>query len=232
MNLKSFLILFLIFSVSSLGLAQDIGFDEDQSEFPGRISKINPVAKLMRIRVNFDNMKFVNKGDKLQFWQHLFPQNKCRGEVVARSQMYFLLKIPRYKECIKRVNMTTGSSLRFYGEELSKNLRTAKELVDILLKKRLALHSKVLRESAAVEKYNEKIEVVNKRYETLYRKLEAERLKEMEHLKNDQIVLFQQYKKTETRFRDVMRKLEKYRVEDSNFQLDRWSLDPKLYFMK
>ena len=229
---KNFLNIFLCLFVGQVLLAQDLGFDEDQSEFPGRVSKINPVAKLMRVRVTFDNMKFVNKGEKLQFWQHLFPDNKCRGEVVARSQMYFLLKIPRYQECIKRVNMTTGSSLRFYGEDLSKNLRTAKELVDILLKKRLALHSKVLREAAAVEKYNEKIEIVNKRYETLYRKLEAERLKEMEHLKNDQITLFETYKETEGRFRDVMRKLEKYRVEDNNFQLDRWALDPKLYFMK
>lgn len=226
----SFLLVFVFVNFSILG--QDVTYDEDQTEFPGRISKLNEIAKLMRVRVTFDNMKFVNKGDKLQFWQHLYPDQKCRGEVVARSQMYFLLKIPEYSECLKRVNMTTGSSIRFFGENLAKNLRTAKELIDILLKKRLALHSKLKRESVQVEKFNEKIGIVSKRYETLYRKLEAEKLKEIEFLKKDQITSFEQYKDTEGRLRDVMRKLEKYRVEDSNFELDRWALDPKLYYLK
>lgn len=224
------MIAFLLWSFTSE--AQRKTYDEDQTEFPGRVSRLNETAKLMRVRVDFSNMKFVNKGDKLQFWQHLYPKRKCRGEVMARSQMYFLLKVFRYDDCIKRVNIRSGASLRFFGEELSKNIKTAKELIDILLKKRLALQSKLKREASALEKYNEKIDIVSKRYETLYRKLEAEKLREMEFLKKDQAVLFKDYKETETKLRDVRKKLEIYKVEDSNFKLDRWSLDPKLYFMK
>lgn len=213
-------------------MGQPFLYDENQTEFPGRISRLNEVASLMRVRVDFENMKFVNKGEKLQFWQEHDPKNRCRGEVMGKTPMYFLIRIFNYGDCLTRVQVTTGASLRFYGENLDHNIRTAKELIDILLKKRLALHSKLSREDSKLAKFNEKIDIVNKRYRVLYHKLEAERLKEVEHLKKDQMVLFEMKKDSERRLRDVMKKLEQYKVEDRNFKIDRWSLDPNLYYLK
>lgn len=58
-----FLIFQLFFGFSSWAESSEAGF------FSGRISKINYEIKTVRIRVDFDNVKYINVKDRLEFWE-------------------------------------------------------------------------------------------------------------------------------------------------------------------
>ena len=76
------------------------------------------------------------------------------------------------------------------------------------------------------------MDVVNKRYAVLRQKLELEWQKELSDLEEDKLRSFQGYQTTETHLNELEYKLQQYRVRDENMVIDRWSLDPKLYYKK
>ncbi len=205
---------------------------EDASTFSGRISSLNDTAQLMRIKINFKNLKYVNQNDRIEFWNETYPERRCIGYVKARTNDYLMLKIPNYQTCIKKVFVTTGTYLHMYSPDLEKNLNIGKELVGVLLKKEMALTSKKLRYQKELDIYVEKMDAVNKRYEVLRQKLELEWQRELASLEEDKTKSFMNYKNTEARLNEVHHKMEKYRIQDQNLYEDRWSLDPKLYYKK
>lgn len=200
--------------------------------FSGHISALNQHAGLVRLKIDFKNMKFLNKRDKVEFWSESNPTNRCSSFVMGKSNDYLLLKVPNYDLCVGRVYLTTGSYLLIESLDLAKNLKIARELVDILLKKQLALDSKLKHKKRDLEIYVEKVEAVNQRYSVLRQKLELEWQKEIQHLEEDKNDTFIAFKQTEARLDDVHHKLEQYRVYDQNLELDRWSLDKNLYIRK
>lgn len=108
----------------------------------------------------------------------------------------------------------------------------AEELVEVLLKKRLALRARLNRYQQAVDSHVEKLDAVNKRYEILRQKLELEWQSEISSLEEDKTKRYLQYKHSQARLNELEHKLQLYRVQDENLVEDRWSLDPKLYFKK
>ncbi len=200
--------------------------------FPGRVSRLNPQAGLARVKLDFKNAKFLNKGDRVEFWGETTPSRRCVATVEARSPEYLLLRVPEWKECVSRVHLTVGSYLHFWSKDLENNLRVARELVDILLKKRMALLAKKRRHDRDLEAHLERVEAVNRRYEVLRQKLEAEHHRELGDLEEDKARHFVLSKQSEARLNEVESKLESYRVHEHNYTLDRWSLDPDLYIKK
>jgi hypothetical protein len=225
------LIIFLI-SFYSWGQMLETPLDEDELIFSGRISRINPQAKLIRIRSDYANLKFLNRQDRLEFWNESYPDQRCLGSVEGRTNDYLLLKIPEYSSCIKRVHFTTGSYLHFTGTDLGSTVRIAKELVEILMKKRLAISAKKNRHQRELDSYVEMMDAVNKRYEILRQKLEIEWKKELSALEEDKANSFVEFKSAESSLIEIDTKLERYRVHDNNLKIDRWSLDPALYIKK
>ena len=203
-----------------------------EATFPGRVSRLNAVAQLMRVRVDFKNAKFLNRADRLDFWNESYPNQRCVATVEARSNEYLLLRVPEYARCVKNVHLTTGSFLKFWGQDLENNLKTAHELVEILLKKRMAMLAKKRRHERDLEAHVERVEIINKRYEVLRQKLEAEWQRELAAQEEDRSNTLVAFKVAETRLNEVESKLESYRIHDSNFTVDRWSLDPDLYIHK
>lgn len=203
-----------------------------EATFPGRVSRLNSVAQLMRVRVDFKNAKFLNKNDRLDFWNESYPNQRCLAIVEARSTEYLLLRVPEYVSCVKSVHLTTGSFLKFWGQDLENNIKTAHELVEILLKKRMAMLAKKRRHERDLEAHVERVEIINKRYEVLRQKLEAEWQKELAAQEEDRANSMVAFKAAETRLNEVESKLESYRIHESNFTVDRWSLDPDLYIHK
>lgn len=227
------LILCLLFFISTQAVSVPLRPSEEiQALFSGRISRINVTAGLIRLRVDFENMKFVNRKDRIEFWNETYPENRCVSYVEGRSTRYLLLKIPSFKECVQKVGFTTGTYLHLYSDDLAKSLDTAGELVEILIKKRLALKARENRFRNEVDGFVEKIDVVNKRYELLRQKLELEWQQELSSLEEDKSKTHMLYKQTQARLNEVENKLYQYRVEDQNLKEDRWSLDPNLYFKK
>ncbi len=227
------LIIFMILHVAQvLGQTQESVTDERGNHFTGRISRLNSKARLARIRTDFDNIKFLNRKDRVEFWNETYPDMRCVGLIEGRTNDYFLLKISQYDTCITKVHFTTGSFLHFESEDLAQNVKIAKELVEILLKKRLAMQAKKERHQIELSSHVEKVDVVNKRYEILRQKLEIEWQKELSLLEEDKARSFTEFKNSEARLNEIDTKLEAYRVEDHNLKLDRWSLDPALYIRK
>lgn len=222
--------LMLIFLTINLAVHSS---EEELGSFGGRISKLNAKAKLLRVRVKFKNAKFFNKNDRMTFSSSgQLNEKKCVGYVKGKSNYYLLLKVPHYKKCIKEVHLTVGAYLHFQSEDLVNNIKVAREIFGILLKKRLALKSKIDKQKKNISVYIEKVETVNERYQLLKDKLDLEWQQEVHNIKTDQENHTKQYKQLEIRLGEVDHKIEQYRIEDTNFQKDRWALDSKLYYKK
>lgn len=206
--------------------------DENSNTFAGRISRINQPARLLRIRTDFANIKFLNRKDRVEFWNETYPDHKCMSLVEGRTNEYILLKVPQYDSCIRRVHFTTGTYLHFRSDDLQENVGIVKDLVKILQKKRLAMQAKKDRQEKLLATHPQRVEAVNKRFETLKAKLEIEWQKELSALEEDKSRSFMEFKNAEARVNEIDTKLEAYRVEDHNLKLDRWSLDPALYIQK
>lgn len=202
------------------------------SLFTGTISRLNGPAKLIRVRTDFVNIKFLNKKDRVEFWSESHPEQRCIALVEGRTNDYLLLRIPQYEYCIRRVHFTTGSYLHFQSSDLAETVKVAGELVQVLQKKRLAMTSKKERHYRELNAHVEKVAAVNKRFEILRQKLEIEWQNELSALEEDKARSFTEYKEAEARLNEIDTKLEAYRIEDHNLKLDRWSLDPSLYMKK
>jgi hypothetical protein len=200
--------------------------------FSGRISKIQEKAGLIRLRIDFANMKYLNKKDSLEFWDERGIGRKCRAYVAGKSNYYLLLKVQNYKVCKYDVFLTQGAYVKVYSKDLENNIKMGKELVDVLLKKRLAVFSKFSRSKKELDAHIEKVNAVNMRYQTLREKLEVQWRSELADLENDRAATYKNYKEVESKLFSVDHKLEKYRVEDQNLKTDRWALDSNLYFKK
>lgn len=227
------LILFMIFLVCGKLLASsETPLDENATIFGGRISRLNREGRIARIRTDFTNIKFFNKQDRLEFWNESYPMSRCGAYVEARSNDYLLIKIPEFERCVRLIHFTTGSYLHFDSKDLKLTLGQAKEVVEVLKKKRLALQAKKARNQRELDSYVERVDIVNKRFEILRQKLEIEWQKELSNLEEDKARSYTEFKSSEARLNEIDTKLEAYRIEDQNLKLDRWSLDPNLYYRK
>lgn len=200
--------------------------------FSGRISRLNEEAGLIRLKVDFNNMKYLNKKDQVEFWDERGPKLKCKGYVIGKSNNYLLLKVPEFTFCKRFIYTSAGGYLKLFSQDLVNNLKMGRELVKILLKKRLALNSRLLKNKKSLDNHIEKVNAINLRYKVLRDKLEAEWREELGDLEEDRLTAYRNYKDLEGRLLDIDNKLEKYRIEDLNLAQDRWSLDPRLYYEK
>jgi hypothetical protein len=196
------------------------------------VSRLNEKAALARVKIDFENAKYLNKKDKVEFWSDTQPEKRCSSYIEGRSNEYILIKIPQYAECVGGVHITTGAYLHFYSPDMERNMKVGRELLDILLKKKMALDARKHRYQKKLDNYPERVDAVNKRYAVLRKKLELEWEKELSNLEEDKAFDYKNYQSTELRLSEIEHKLEKYKIGDHNMKEDRWSLDPKLYIKK
>lgn len=225
-------LLFLLLGLFATALsAQELAQKAD-GEFSGRISHLNMDASLIRFHLEFENQKYLNKKDQLDFWDTGNPRYRCRGYIVGRAPDYILVKVPEFKVCQKYVNMSLGRYILFSSQDLANNILMGKEVYQILIKKQLALGGKMKRHEEELHQHIEKVNAVNQRYQVLKEKLEAEWRDQIQALDEDKTVTLGKYQATKNQLDDVNFKMEQYRIEDKNFVLDRWALDPRLYIPK
>lgn len=200
--------------------------------FSGRVSSYSKEARIVKFRVEFDNVKYLNKLDKVEFWAQHQSQVKCDAIVLGKSSDYVLLKVPKYDSCEITAPFTAGRYYFFFSQDLLNNIAMGKDLIEILTKKRLALQAKVQRNGKIVGTYPQRIDAVNNRYEVLQKKLQKEWREELAKLEQDQTEILRNTEGLQIRLNEVNHKLEQYRVEDGNLSEDRWSLDPNHYYLK
>lgn len=204
----------------------------EEGFFSGRISKINKDISTIRVRVDFDNIKYLNPKDKIDFWDEKNSNQKCGSYIVARTSDYLLLKVPEMASCQKYLYFTVGTYFKFYSEDLLNNVKMGKEVVSILLKKRMAVQGQMASRDKEISAHIDRVNAINARYQTLREKLDQEWKKELLALDEDKTYAVRSYKDLERRRDEIDQKLERYKIKDENLTLDRWSLDPYLYFKK
>ncbi len=226
MKLISFALLFIFLT------SQNVFGEDDVAIFSGRASRINFKADLLRIKIDFGNVKYLNVKDKVEFWDERDSSKRCKAYLVGKSNDYLLFKVPSINFCKTKVFLSVGAYLKFYSIDLFNNIKMGKSLIDILLKKRLALSGKLRREQKSLDSFIEKVNSVNARYQILRDKLEAEWRDQIGSLEEDKTTSLRNFKDLEIRLEGLDKKLQRYSIEDKNLKLDRWALDPRLYFKK
>lgn len=230
--LKLIFLLYLFLVQSSFAQTGETKLDENEFTFKGRISRLNSTARLMRIKTDFANVKFLNRRDRVDFWNSSYPDQRCRSWVEGRTNDYLLLKIYEYENCVRRVHFASGSLITFSSSDLKKTIIVVKELVNVLLKKRIAMKAKMMRHQKDLDAHIEKVAAVNSRFQVLKEKLENEWNRELTLIEEDKAKNFTEFKVSEARLFEIDTKLESYRLEDHNLKIDRWSLDPEIYIKK
>lgn len=204
----------------------------EEGFFSGRLSKINRVISTIRVKVDFDNVKYVNVKDKVEFWDEKNETLKCKSYVLGRTADYILLKLPDMKYCEKNLYITAGAYFKFFSEDLENNVKMGREVVGILIKKRMAVQGQMDLRNKEILAHMDRVNTVNARYQTLREKLEQEWQKELHGLDEDKTYSLKSFKDLERRRDEIDQKLEQYKLKDENLTLDRWSLDSNLYFKK
>ena len=228
-----FILIFLIAVFA--GLSSLKAYSAPLSEegfFSGRISKINRPISMVRVKVDFDNIKYLNPKDKIEFWDEKNNTRKCKSYVVGRTSEYLLLRIPEMRFCEKYLNFITGAYFKFFSEDLINNIKMGREVVGILLKKRMGVQGQMDVKNKEIINHVERVNTINARYQSLREKLEQEWQKELHALEEDKTYTLRSYKDLERRRDEIDQKLEQYKLKDENLTLDRWSLDSNLYFKK
>ncbi len=200
--------------------------------FSGRLSRVNKEISIIRVKVDFDNVKYLNPKDKIEFWDEKNNSLKCKGYLVARTADYLLVKVAEMSFCEKNLYINAGAYFKFFSEDLLNNIKMGKEVVTILLKKRLAVIGQMELKNRELSASIERVNAINARYKTLRDKLELEWQKELHSLDEDKTYALRSYKDLERRRDEIDQKLEQYKLKDENLTLDRWSLDTNLYFKK
>lgn len=205
---------------------------KEEGYFSGRIVRLLSDTHLLRVKTDFSNLKYLNKGNQLFFWGEQNPGKECIGTVTGKSNDHVLIKIKNTSFCKSYGVLATGAWTKFYSDDLVKNLSTGKDLYQVLLKKQVAVSSLLNENKNTLDSYIDKFEAVNQRYIVLREKLEAEWKKELINLETDRTETLANFKSLEMELDNIDKKLEQYRIEDENLRTDRWSLDPDLYYRK
>lgn len=230
MRIPFYLILLCLVFGSSKPVMAEI--DDGRGYFSGRISRFNREISTLKIKVDFANLKYLNSRDRLEFWDERNTSQKCRGYVLGRSADFVLVKAPDLKTCEKFLLITAGAYLKFYSKDLENNLELGKDVVGLLLKKRMAVEGQMTLRQKEIDSHLERVGAVNARYDLLRKKLEQEWQKELNALEEDRVQSVRLAKDLEQRRDEIDKKLELYKVQDENMTLDRWSLDSRLYYKK
>lgn len=227
--MRNLLLIFCLFIFSNLIKAKDLAM------FSGRILSSDFKSGFVKVKIDFSNSRFLQKGNKVVIWPpdvEFKDHNSCSGLIVGKSPKYVLLRFNEIEVCKKIINFTGGQTISLKSEELKENILTAEEMNKILSKKRLALASKVKTLKDLLDTHPEKINSINSKYDTLIKKLNYEWKMALENAQEENIYNIQEYKNYASRLDEVDFKMEQYHIENDNFFTDRWSLDPSLYYKK
>lgn len=196
--------------------------------FTGRISRLNPEASLMRVRLDFVNAKFLRTNDGIEFWNEGMPMIRCQAAIVGKSGEYFLLRVYEWKLCIGKVGFSVGSHVYFESKDLEKTLITAREMVKVLLQKRMLLQGQTTNKDNDVNDQSSQLSNINARYEAMIERIKKEWNDAIKGLSAAKSANEIELNSLKAQLDEIDFQLERYRIEDANIKKDRWAIDPTI----
>jgi hypothetical protein len=219
--------LILLFSLLNL-FAQDLSPDK----YSFHSVKYNEKARLLKVKGEFANIKYLVQGTRLEIWNPEKSLIKCKAWVRENTMGYLLLDIQNSAACINKIYLQPGSYLMAQSEELVKNLEVGKQAMEVMAKRRLILTGERENLQKELDAYTEKIEMTNKKFQLAREQIELEYKKEIGELERSRIDKVNTFQDLAARLEDLEFKMKRYEVEDQNFKTDRWSIDPTLHSTK
>ena len=186
----------------------------------------------MRVTSDFENAKYLNVRDRVEFWHESMPSRRCQALVAGKSADYLLFRIEDFEYCQRDVAINWGQYMVFESQDLANNLVMGRELINILIKRHTALKSRQNQAKKELTSHIERVNAVNMRYELLKAQLLQEWREEVAALEEDRTEHLRVYEDINRRIAEIALKLERYHQTDDNMREDRWSLDSQLYYKK
>ena len=200
--------------------------------FKGKIIRVASRGEWIRVQVDPKNAKFLNKSDGVEFWHEVNDGQRCKGHIMGRTEEYLLVGLVDKDICRKSMGLASGTYLKFYSEEMERNMTQALELRSILLKKKLVVGGRVRKLDKELSTHIERVAEVNERYDVLRKELESKWQGELQALEEDRLSLLQKHGDGQRDLDEIDLKLERYKIDEDVSSLDRWSLDSRLYYKR
>jgi hypothetical protein len=229
--MKRHFFLSLFFCTTLLFCLKDI-YSAEPGVFSGRLFKINEVGNFVSFVVDFQNMKFLNKQDRVQMWRQENPQVSCSGVLISKTSEVILLKLNDVQDCQKKIGLATGAYYRMNSFEFESRLDEVEDIYKILIDKEFALRSLILRNESDLSKFESRMKAVNERYKMLESKLKAEWKNDIRLIEEERGQLQKKIVDYQISRNDVLFKMEKYKKGDNNLKEDRSALDSRYFFTK
>ncbi len=197
---------------------------KDDVSFVTKVKDANKKTKVLLLDSKNQNIKFFKRNDEVYFYNELNPSFKCRGIVMKGTYSQLTLKVDEYGKCSKYVGMVKGSYLKVQSRDLGINLKMAEEVVDILLKKRMILKSKIYRLENQIRTQDQRKQILNSEYEAKMASLKLEWKDAIDKLGLDDQDAEKEINLSKMKLQDIDSKLKLYNVQDQKIERSKWSL--------
>lgn len=185
---------------------------------------LNNNSEFLTLKINNSNIKFFKNGDEVFFFNKIYADYKCRGIVEKGNRERLILKVTDYTNCKKYMSLTANSTIDLESNDLLTNLSMAKDVENILLKKKMILEHKVLRLKKDIKSRNLKYQSIEQEYEEKIASLSLEKEEKKQNVLLIEDESRKQINDAKLKLIDIDKKLQLYRVEDQRYRRSQWSL--------
>jgi len=205
---------------------------QDLAQFSSRIVRVDWENKFLALRLDFENAKFVQVGINVFIFSNQYPEKRCHGRVLSRTIDVILLKISRFEDCEGYLNFTSGAYTRISSNDFKKNINKANARLIELNQYETFMREKKKKIVAVIEEYRSKNESIEAKYLHEIEKIKYQRDLEIAQLEAARKIQEEQLLDISSKIDQVLFYKEKIKTDESNFDLDRWSLDQRKYYFK
>jgi hypothetical protein len=234
-----FLLIFAMHShaLNTIANLKDVGVMSDYTEskidpkvdyenFIGRATDKDKSGRVIKVRVENNNTKFLKSGDELYFEVNTVKSRRpCRAFVRSTEDFYFTMYVEDFTGCYKDRYFKRGTMLNFYAPIAAQRVLEASEYRDILIRRKESF----LKQLNEINYYlwgfdTQRIQLAAD-YDERINQIKREKriaLDNFIEIKKEKLLL---QKELQKRLDDLEASLNHYKVERQEKLTDRWDLD-------
>jgi hypothetical protein len=199
----------------------------DYQNFSGRVSDKDETGRVLKVKVENNNVKFFKAGDEVSFKINTrSSQLSCRANVRSVEDFHFVIYVKNFSNCYSLDKyFPRGMILNFNSPILAQRVFEASKYREILLLKKDGFLSQLSQINNFLWGYEqEKVRVAAKYDEKI------NELRRQKRLAVDNVLKIKQEKillqaKLQSNLNTLDGSLEFYRVERQEYMSDRWNMD-------
>lgn len=199
----------------------------DYRQFMGRVSDKDDTGRILKIKVENNNTKFLKAGDILFFKVNNQDKGRfCRGSVRSVEDFYFAVYVRDFSSCWGRGRyFPRGMQLSFTSKILEQRVWEASQYRKQLLNRKDGFYKQLNGINNFLWTYDQQKLKLAAKYDQQINELIREKQLALDNLvqKKQENLLLQ--KELVERLDNLDESLDHYKVERQEYLLDRWSMD-------